>query len=241
MPSKSNDLLARLSATFYLELAPHLKTIELPQGTVLAHTHQPIQSVYFPHSGIISCVVESKSGDGIETGMIGKDGAFGAGQAFDHKISLNKAVVQVPGMASVMDANVLRRVAEGMPSFRTLLMEYDQFFLGQVQQSVACNALHQVEQRMCRWLLRMHGLVGSDLPLTQDFLAQMMGVRRTSVSSVAADLQRQGLISYARGRVHIADLQAVHKHACECDDDIREHHRAIFGGTRMSDPPERAA
>jgi CRP-like cAMP-binding protein len=228
--------LTRLSTSDFQQIAPHLKTIELVQGTVLANTHQAIRNVYFPLSGIISCVVEAKSGEGIETGMIGRDGAFGAGQAFDHKVSLNMAVIQVPGRASVIDANIVRDIAERMPSFRTLLMSYDQFFLGQVQQSVACNALHHVEPRMCRWLLRMYGLVGSDLPLTQDFLAQMMGVRRTSVSGIAADLQRQGLISHTRGRVHIIDIKAVHDHACECDDDIREHHRVIFGSIRMSYP-----
>jgi CRP-like cAMP-binding protein len=229
MPNKKNELFARLSLADFHQVERHIRTIELQQGSVLADTHQPIQSVYFPHSGIISCVVETKNGDTIETGMIGKDGVFGAAQAFDHKISLNKAVIQVPGHASILDANKVREIGETIPLFRALLIDYDQFFLGQVQQSVACNALHYVEARMCRWLLRMHNLAGSDLPLTQDFMAQMMGVQRTSVNGVATTLQKEGLISYVRGHVHIVDIEAVRRRSCECEEDVRSHHRVIFG------------
>jgi CRP-like cAMP-binding protein len=234
MPHQKNELFARLSPADFQHVERHLRTVEFEQGFVLARTHEPIQNVYFPHSGIISCVVEAKNGDAIETGMIGKDGVFGAGQAYDHKISLNMAVMQVPGSASVMDSDKLREIGDAMPAFRTLLMDYDQFFLGQVQQSAACNALHHVEARMCRWLLRMHALVGPDLPLTQDFLAQMMGVRRTSVSGVAASLQKAGLISYVRGRMHIVDIEAVRRRSCECEEDVRSHHRVIFGNHLLS-------
>jgi hypothetical protein len=151
MPNQKNELLARLSAGDFQHVEPNLKVIDLRLGLVLANTHQPIDNVYFPQSGIISCFVETKSGDAIETGMIGRDGVFGAGQAFDHKISLNKAVMQVEGAASVMDANKLREVADAMPSFRALLGDYDQFFLGQVQQSAVCNALHHVEDPPQTW------------------------------------------------------------------------------------------
>lgn len=208
MHNQKNELLARLSADDFQRVEPNLKAADLQQGVVLANTHQPIHNVYFPQSGIISCVVEMKSGDAIETGMIGRDGVFGAGQAFYHKISLNKAVMQVEGVASVMDANKVREVADAMPAFRALLVDYDQVFLGRVQQLAVCNALHHVEARMCRCLLRMHQLVGPNLPLTQEFLAQMMGVRRSSVTDVAGSLQKAGLISYARGRMHIVDIEA---------------------------------
>jgi CRP-like cAMP-binding protein len=236
MPNQKNELFARLNPADFQHVEQYIRTVELQKGSVLADTHQPIQSVYFPHSGIISCVVETKNGDGIGTGMIGKDGVFGAGQAFDHKISLNKAVMQVPGNAAVLDANKVREIGDAIPSFRTLLTNYDQFFLGQVQQSAACNALHYVEARMCRWLLRMHDLAGSDLPLTQDFMAQMMGVQRTSVNGVAKTLQKEGLISYMRGRVHIVDIEAVRRRACECEEEVRSHHRVIFGNRGSSEP-----
>ena len=109
-----------------------------------------------------------------------------------------------------------------------MLIKYDQFFLAQVQQHVACNAVHTVQARTCKWLLRMHELVGPDLLLTQEFLAQMMGVTRTSVTTVAGELQKAGMITYSRGRLHIVDIAQIQKWACECDEDIRSHYRRIF-------------
>jgi len=159
---------------------------------VLAETHQRVQKVYFPHSGIISCVVELRGGGAIETGMIGKDGAWGASQALDGKVSLNHVVMQVPGTASVIDSDHIRILATEHPALRSLLVQYEQFFLAQVQQSAACNAAHTVEARACKWLLRMHDLVGPDLPLTHDFLAQMMGVRRTPSQKLLVNYRRRG-------------------------------------------------
>jgi CRP-like cAMP-binding protein len=184
--------------------------------------------VYFPHSGIISCVVELIGGGAIETGMIGNDGAFGASQALDDKVSLNHVVIQIPGSASVIDSDRIREAADELPAFRGLLLKYEQFFLAQVQQTAACNAVHNVQQRTCKWLLRMHDLAGTDLPLTQEFLAQMMGVRRTSVTDVAGELQKAGMISYSRGRIHIRDLEQIRQWACECEPDIRSHYRRMF-------------
>jgi CRP-like cAMP-binding protein len=209
-------------------LAPHLTVLHLAHGEILAETHQPISKVYFPHGGIISCVVELEDGGAIETGMIGKDGSFGAGQALDGRVSLNQVVMQVPGDATVMEATTLKALSDEMPVLRELVVKYDQFFVAQVQQVAACNAVHDVHHRTCKWLLRMHSLVGPDLPLTQEFLAQMMGVRRTSVTGVAQELQKLEIISYRRGHVHIRDLEMVRHHACECDAALRSHHRRLF-------------
>jgi CRP-like cAMP-binding protein len=107
-------------------------------------------------------------------------------------------------------------------------VKYDQFFLAQVQQTAACNALHTVQARACKWLLRMNDLAGPDLLLTQEFLAQMMGVRRTSVTEVAGELQKAGMISYSRGRIRLLDLDMINQRACECESDIRSHYRRIF-------------
>ena len=127
-----------------------------------------------------------------------------------------------------MSSDHLRQQADAFPAFRAVLIKYDQFFLAQVQQHVACNAVHNVQARTCKWLLRMNGLVGPDLPLTQEFLAQMTGVTRTTVSTVAGKLQKAGMITYNRGRVHIVDLAQIEQWACECDEDIRSHYRRIF-------------
>ena len=143
-------------------------------------------------------------------------------------MSLNHVVMQVPGDASVISSDQLRVVADEVPVFRGLLVKYQQFFLAQVQQTAACNALHVVQARTCKWLLRMHELIGDDLPLTQDFLATMMGVDRTTVTEVAMELQKAGMISYARGRIRIKDVDLIRERACECDGDVRSHYRRIF-------------
>ena len=225
---RDNFLLNLLEPDVFDQIEPQLSIIDLPREQVLAETHQQIETVYFPHSGIISCVVELKGGGAIETGMIGRDGTFGASQALDDKVSLNHVVIQLAGTASLMASDDLRQQAEAHEVFRAFLIKYDQFFLAQVQQHVACNAVHTVQARTCKWLLRMHELVGSDLLLTQEFLAQMMGVTRTSVTTVAGELQKAGMITYSRGRLHIVDIAQIQKWACECDDDIRSHYRRIF-------------
>jgi CRP-like cAMP-binding protein len=229
MPHLRNQLLARLGERETSQFSSHLKVVALKQGEILADAHGKVLKVYFPHSGIISCVVALNDGRVIETAMIGNDGAFGAAQALDDKISLNKVAIQVPGMASVVDAERLREAAERSKPLRRLLIEYEMFLLAQVQQTAACNAVHDIETRMCRWLLRMHELAGLDLPLTQEFLAQMMGVRRTSVTGVAGEMQRVGMIAYNRGHLHIIDLKQVEMKACECHGDVRSHYERIIG------------
>jgi len=228
MPHSNNFLLRRLDRFIYESIAPHLSIAHLPQGEVLAETHQRVEKVYFPHTGIISCVVETIGGGAIETGMIGNDGVFGASQALDDKVSLNHVVMQVPGYASVISSDHIRKAADESPALRGLLMKYEQFFLAQVQQTAACNAIHQVLPRTCKWLLRMNDLTGPDLPLTQEFLAQMMGVTRSSVTGVASELQKAGMITYSRGRIHIENLEQIRERACECDGDVRSHYRRIF-------------
>ena len=145
---RDNLLLKLLEPDVFDQIEPQLSIIDLPREQVLAETHQQIETVYFPHSGIISCVVELKGGGAIETGMIGRDGTFGASQALDDKVSLNHVVIQLAGTASLMASNHLRQQAEAHDVFRAVLIKYDQFFLAQVQQHVACNAVHTVQARM---------------------------------------------------------------------------------------------
>jgi CRP-like cAMP-binding protein len=228
MPHSKNRLLARLGVSNIDRFRPYLVVTELRHGEVLADTHESVNKVYFPHEGIISCVVDLKNGEGIETGMIGADGAFGTMQALDDKVSLNRVVIHVPGTASIIEGGRLGEATAAVPELRALLIKYEQFFLAQVQQTAACNAMHNIHQRTCRWLLRMHDLAGVDLPLTQEFLAQMMGVRRTSVTEIAGELQKAGLITYRRGHVHINTIERIRQHACECHETLRLHHARLF-------------
>jgi len=234
VPHSKNFLLGRLSPDILSRLSSGLVVAPLAHGEVLAETHARIDKVYFPHAGIISCVVETIGGGAIETGMIGNDGVFGAMQALDDKVSLNHVVTQVPGDASIISSDEMRDAAEEFPVLRGMLVKYDQFFLAQVQQTAACNALHTVQARTCKWLLRMHELVGADIPLTQEFLAQMMGVRRASVTEVAGELQRAGMITYARGRIRLINLDLIQQRACECESDIRSHYRRMFHSNEAS-------
>jgi CRP-like cAMP-binding protein len=232
MPRRQNALLDPLDRATLAQIEQHLSTVELHHGMVLAEAHRPVEKVYFPHSGIISCVVGLRNGNMITTGMIGNDGEFGAGHAMDDRLSLNHVMVQVAGRASVVGADELCSLANELPPFKELLLNYEQFFLAQVQQIAACNAVHNVQNRTCKWLLRMHDLAGVDLPLTQEFLAEMMGVRRTSVTGVAGDLQRAAMITYRRGYIHLDDLEEIEQSACECQDELRSHYRRLFGFER---------
>lgn len=218
----SNRLLTSLPAADFAALRPHLKPIELPQDTVLFEVGDTIDQVYFPHSGVVSLVVALASGDMIECAMIGRESAVGASAALGGLISLSKAIMQVGGSGSVLPADRLRRLSDTSPACRTALLRDEQLILIQAQQSAACNAAHTVEARLSRWLLRCRDVQGSeDLPLTQEFLAQMLGVRRTSVSVVANTLQEAGLIRYRRGHIRILDLDGLRKTACECYETVK--------------------
>lgn len=224
----SNDLLAKLDKASFATIEPHLRMEKLERGRALAETYCPVQSVYFPHSGIISCVVELIGGGAIETGMIGKDGEFGAGAALDHKVSLNFVVMQVATTATVIDSDKLRIAAQESPILRDILIRYEQFFLGQVQQTAACNAVHSVRARACKWLLRMQSLAGDNLNLTQEFLAQMIGVQRSGVNEIAQELQKLQMITYSRGHIRILDRSRIEQQACECDAAVNAHYAEIF-------------
>ncbi len=223
-----NKILSLADRSAFEQLAPHLAESSLPRGEVLAETERHIAKVYFPHSGVISCVVELAAGGAIETGMIGKDGQFGAGHALNGQVSSAHVVMQIAGDVSVAPANHVVDVAQRNPEFRKLLLGYEQFALAQAQQTAGCNAVHRVTQRMAKWLLRMHHLAGDEFSMTQEFMAQMLGVRRTSVTDTATELQRLGLITYTRGNMKIHNLKQIHDFACECDDDLMEHYRIIF-------------
>ena len=216
-PYTSNNVLASLEATDLNALLPHLRLIELPQEMVLFEAGEAINRVLFPHAGVVSLVVELASGEMIEAAMIGREGVVGGLSALDSSISISRAIVQIAGAASAIDVEHVRQLGERSASFRTTLIKHEQVLLAQSQQSAACNATHTIEARLSRWLLRCRDLIGSeDLPLTQEFIAQMLGVRRTSVSIVAHTLQQAGLIRYKRGHIRVLDLEGLRESACEC-------------------------
>ena len=232
-----NRLLASLPAADFELLRPHLKPFEMVHGDLLFDAGDPVNWVYFPHSGVISLVVGLGDGQMIEAAMVGCDGVVGGSAALDGKVALNRGIVQIEGAASILDVAILRKAAEQSLNFRTTLIRHEQALFAQAQQSAACNASHSVEARLSRWLLRTRDLAGGEtLGLTQEFLAQMLGVRRTSVSLVANTLQDAGLIHYRRGRIEITNLEGLRATSCECYEIVKSHNDRLLSNGSPAGP-----
>jgi CRP-like cAMP-binding protein len=214
-----NKLLSRLSRDDFELLRPHLAVAMIAQGVVLAEPGDEI----FPITGMISLVVVMKDGRAIETATVGRDSVFGASSAFGIYKSKVRALVQMPIVAASMTSVQFRRAASNSKAIYHLCIDSNEMLLTQARVTAACNALHTVEARFCRWLLQTREVSGSNtITLTQEFLSEMLGVRRTSVSEVASKLQGAGIISYARGIIRITDLAALEQRSCECLDTLRE-------------------
>jgi CRP-like cAMP-binding protein len=198
-------------------LGPYLSHVGLHQHDVLFDLRDTITQVYFPTDSVVSLVVPLSTGETVETAMVGRDGVVGAAAALNGRLSLNRAIVQVGGGSLGCAAGPLKELLPGHPNIRSLLGAHEQALFAQAQQSAACNATHVIESRLCRWRLRAADLHGSDeLPLTQEYIAQMLGVRRTSVTMVARTLQEAGMISDRRGHIKLLDVPALQESACEC-------------------------
>jgi CRP-like cAMP-binding protein len=223
MEPESNRLLAALfAAGVRAQLDSFLRCVELAQGEVLAEPLQRIKRVYFPFSGLISFLVPLTDGSLIQTAVVGSDGAVGALQALDARVSPNKIVVQMPSTAAVFEADQFAKIAQTDPCVRSLVLSHAEFFLAEVQQSAACNAVHSVQQRMCRWLLRMNDLIdGKNIAVTQEIFSDMLG------TLAATSLQKAGAIRYRRGHIHILDVDLLMKSSCECYSALRRAYDRI--------------
>jgi len=227
--ARTNRFLAALPLNDFSLLAPHLRIVELTRGVVLHEAGEPIEHVYFPHTGMVSVVTIMRNGATVETASLGRTGVIGAGAGFGGRRGIGRAIVQLPGTASRMPAARFHAAAQESAAIRELAVRYNDLLIAQIQQSVACNALHTLEARLCRWLLQTHDCVGGDtIPLTQEFLGQMLGVRRTSVTLAARLLQSAGLIRYRRGHIQVVDRAALEDAACECYAAIQEHTDEVF-------------
>jgi CRP-like cAMP-binding protein len=235
VPNSTNLLLASLSSDDQALLQPQLRPVSLAQHTVLYDAGDPINTVYFPIDAVVSLVVTLSTGEMIEAAMVGRDGIIGATAALNGRTSLSRTIVQLAGQGLQCSVDVLKRAAMQRPAILSLLIRHEQTVYAQAQQSAACNATHQVEARLCRWMLRARDLSGSDvLPFTQEFLAEMLGVRRTSLSLVAHTLQQAGVITYSRGRIQITDMDRLKECACECHATVQAHYDTLLGRLRNS-------
>jgi CRP-like cAMP-binding protein len=176
-----------------------------------------------------------QSGASVETATIGRAGVIGASAGLGAPSTFARAIVQLPGTAAWLSAAQFHAAANQSQGIRDLIVRYNDLLLAQIQQSVACNALHALEARLCRWLLQTHDCMDGDvIPLTQEFLGQMLGVRRTTVTIAARLLQSAGLIRYRRGHIQVLDRKALEDIACECYAVVRKNADKVFSALRSS-------
>jgi CRP-like cAMP-binding protein len=213
-----NCILALLPADESNRMRRFLQPVQLEFGQVIYEPQLPVEHVYFVDRGMISIVSLLENGDSIEVGTIDYQGVAGLPAVFgDGTMIPFRHFVQMPGTARRMNVNALIAEMQHESVLRKLLLRYQAAFLSQAMQSVACNGLHSVVQRCCKWLLMLQDTLGSDdVPITHDFLAQMLGVRRASVSDVLRPLQEEGLLRTNRGKVTILDRESLAQVSCEC-------------------------
>lgn len=212
-----NLLLAGLPGETAAMLSPHFTLHTFKQSIVLYEAGDEVEHVYFPHSGMTSMLAVMQNGKAIETATIGREGVVGAMAGLGLYTSMVRAVVQLPMLASRISAARFRQVASVSPLVENLCIRYNEVLLTQARLTAACNALHPVDSRFCRWLLQSADRAeSSTLPLTQELLSEMLGVRRTSVTEVAGKLQAAGYITYSRGVIKIVDRAALERVSCEC-------------------------
>jgi CRP-like cAMP-binding protein len=217
VPARANRILAALSDEEFAELEPELKRVYLEVKAPMVAAHEPIQVVDFPLHGVASQIATMSDGTTVEVGPIGREGTTGLPLFLGATTTPIDTFMQIPGESMRMSAHSFRMAIDSYPSLRRSLRLYAESTVTSMAWWVACNRIHVIEQRLARWLLMSHDRVLSDkFLLTQEFLSQMMGVRRASVSEVAAQFQAAGLIKYSRGLMRIVDWAGLERRTCEC-------------------------
>lgn len=246
--SNGNLLLARIRRQRHSDLFSRLKPFELVQGSVIYEARSPIEFAYFPSSGSLSSVVVMSDGSMIEAATVGNEGAVGLPPFVGAGSSVNRVFVQVPGKALRIEASYLQKAIHANAPLRKLFLKYHDAFQFQVSQSVACNGLHCLPERCCRWLLMTHDRVeGDELLLTHEFLSVMLGVRRPSVTEILHGLKERNLITYSRGRIRVLDRQGLEDGSCECYRAVRDEYDRLLrevwnqNSSRMGAPCGRMA
>jgi CRP-like cAMP-binding protein len=208
----------------------HLRTVELTQRQALYEVHSPIDEIFFPINCVLSAVTVMLDGSAIEVATIGNEGVSGLPAFLAVTTSPHRVFAQVGGSALKADAAALLRANGQLPKLRETITKYQQAFMFQVSQCVACNGLHVIIERCCRWLLMTHDRVdGDELTLTHEFLSFMLGVRRSSVTEVLQSLQQQGLIRYSQGKITILERDRLEELACECYKCVTDEYKRLLG------------
>ncbi|MUG96906.1 helix-turn-helix domain-containing protein [Scytonema sp. UIC 10036] len=226
-----NRILAALPQQEYERLLPKMEKVVLEYNQPLFEPDQCIKHVYFPYSGVVSLLNVMENGDTAEVGMVGYEGIVGLPVFLDADSVSSLAIVQIEGEAMKMKTEDFRAEANRQGPLHRLLQRYTQALLMQISQSAACNRFHSMEERFCRWILMSHDRVRSDkFPMTHEFISKMLGVRRPSISVIAAMLQKAELISYNRGKMTILDRKGLEAGSCECYGILKKDFDRLIGG-----------
>ncbi|HEY0223131.1 MAG TPA: Crp/Fnr family transcriptional regulator [Pseudolabrys sp.] len=231
----SNRLLGALGAESFRRIDPYLEPVKLKLGALVCEAGGLLKHAYFPQGCVLSLLTVLENGSALETANIGREGAFGLFAAMYSRVSFNRCIVQLEGRVVRCPIELLQSEFRTSEHVRNLFVSYSETLLSQVQQSVACNAMHTTEERMCRWLLMMHDRAeGEALTYTHEFLANILGANRKSVTLAAQSMQTAGLIHYRRGTIQILDRPGLEKASCECYAIVKERFEAFLK------PPETA-
>ena len=225
------NTLAGLAPVDALWLASELEPVTLTLGELLAGAGEPFAHVYFPETAVLSIIARTIDGVGVEVGTVGNEGMAGVTIFLNAEASANETVAQIPGAASRIPSARFMEGVEGRPDPWRLPNRYTESYLTQVAQTAACNRLHGIESRCARWLLMTHDRVdeADRFPLTQEYLAIMLGVRRSGVTVAAGALQHSGIIRYTRGAIRVLDRAGLEAAACECYGVVRRHFDRLLG------------
>jgi len=235
-----NALLRSLSKTDIEKLEPHLQAVELKTGTTLYEMEDPVEWIYLPELGLLSLITVMASGEAIETSIVGREGGVGFIEALGSGKIFSRVIVQVPGKAYRVHARPYREAFDTSATMRHAVHRQIELLQAEARQAIACHGLHQVHPRFNRWLLECQDLAGGMkvMPLKQEFLAVMLGVSRTTVTRIALEAQKRGLLKYVRGSVEILDREGLEKGACECRASVQHLRRELEPESVLGRPPE---
>ncbi len=215
--NRNNQLLSAMEDTIRMRIEPYLEPVDFKLGAMVCDAGGTLEHAYFPKGAVLSLLTVLESGSAIETANIGREGAFGLFAAMYSRVSFNRCIVQLAGHMVRCPIAVLQEEFERSDHVRNLFVSLSETLLSQVQQTVACNAMHTVEERICRWLLMMHDRAdGEVLPYTHEFLSHILGANRKSVTLAAQSMQSAGLIQYHRGTMQVLNRAALEDASCEC-------------------------
>jgi CRP-like cAMP-binding protein len=229
-PLTLNRLLASLPREELTALQPHLEQVSLSHGQSIILPNEPIPFIYFPINSLLSLVTVMEDGSTVEAGAIGCEGMAGLPILLDAGTTPMETLTQIPGQAVRVKAEIIKQAFAQGGALQKILYRYIHTTIITGSQTAACNRLHPIRARLCRWLLMSSdGVSSEELALTQEFLATMLGVRRAGVSEAASQLQDKGLIRYQRGRIQIVDRKSLEASACECYKVVKAEYERLFG------------